>query len=69
MVEQALTDSNTKTFFINSQSDLAEAQAAYDWYTSGKSSIIISENRTWGNEMFILANDYTVGNVHVLNFA
>lgn len=39
-VINAIAD-NTKTFFLASTSDLATAQAAYDWYAAGKSAIIM----------------------------
>lgn len=35
-----VADVNTKTFFLSSTSDLTTAQAAYDWYASGKAAII-----------------------------
>ena len=34
-------DINTKTFYISSTSDLANAQAAYDWYVAGKNPIVV----------------------------
>ena len=34
-------ESNTKTFYLSSTSDLTNAQAAYDWWSSWKNSIII----------------------------
>lgn len=33
-------ESNTKTFYLSSTSDLTNAQAAYDWYIAGKNPII-----------------------------
>jgi len=34
-------ESNTKTFYISSTSDLTNAQAAYDWYVAGKNPIVV----------------------------
>ena len=34
-------ESNTKTFYLSSTSDLTNAQAAYDWWAAGKNPIII----------------------------
>ena len=42
-------DANTKTFYISSNSDLTNAQAAYDWYAAWKNPIV---NMGWQN--FIL---------------
>lgn len=41
------TDVNTKTFYLSSTSDLTNAQAAYDWWKSGKEAIIYYDNRTY----------------------
>ena len=35
---------NTKTFYLSSTSDLATAQAAYNWYLAGKNPIIVYDN-------------------------
>lgn len=40
-------DVNTKTFYLSSTSDLTNAQAAYDWWKSGKEAIIYYNNRTY----------------------
>lgn len=34
-------ESNTKTFYLSSTSDLTNAQAVYDWYLAGKNPIIV----------------------------
>lgn len=34
-------ESNTKTFYLSSTSDLTTAQSAYDWYVAGKNPIVI----------------------------
>lgn len=38
------TDVNTKTFYLSNLSDLTTAQAAYDWYVSGKNPILVYSN-------------------------
>lgn len=40
-------DSNTKTFYLSTTSDLTTAQAAYDWYAAGKNPIIVYGNSTY----------------------
>lgn len=42
-----LSDLNTKTFYLANTSDLTTAQAAYDWYLSGKNPIIVFEDRVY----------------------
>ena len=68
MVEEALTDSNTKTFWIEDNQDLENAQAAYDWYMDGKSSLLIHE-WLFGKQMLTLAVDETIWTKHVVAFA
>lgn len=41
------TDTNTKTFYLSSDSDYTNAQAALDWYLAGKNPIIRYNNITW----------------------
>lgn len=40
-------ESNTKTFYLSSTSDLTNAQAAYDWYKDGKNPIIVYSDRSY----------------------
>ena len=68
MVEEALTDSNTKTFWIEDNQDFTNAQAAYDWYIDGKSPLIIHEWLFW-LQMLTLAADQTLWTTHTLIFA
>lgn len=68
MVEEALTDSNTKTFWIEDNQDLENAQAAYDWYMDGKSSLLIHEG-LFGYQMLTLAKDETSWTTHTVVFA
>ena len=68
MVEEALTDSNTKTFWIEDNQDLTNAQAAYDWYMDGKSPILMHE-WLFGMQMFTLGKDETNWTTHILAFA
>ena len=68
MVEEALTDSNTKTFWIEDNQDLTNAQAAYDWYMDGKSPLLIHEG-LFGKQMLTLAVDETIWTTHVVAFA
>ena len=46
-------ESNTKTFYLSNTSDLTNAQAAYNWYISGKNPIIVYNEYTyifWRND-------------------
>jgi len=39
-ISSTVGESNTKTFYLSSTSDLTTAQAAYDWYKDGKNPIV-----------------------------
>ena len=63
-----MLDCNTKTFWISNDQDFTNAQAAYDWYMSGKNSILISE-WDWWLQMFYLSSDWMLNETHNLDFA
>lgn len=67
--ESPILQCNTKTFWIQDTHDLTNAQAAYDWYISGKNAIIIYRNPSWWYEMFSLSLDLNLWNEHDLAFA
>lgn len=63
-----MLDCNTKTFWISNDQDFTNAQAAYDWYMSGKNSILIGEWEWW-MQMFYLSSDWMLNDTHNLDFA
>ena len=68
MIEDITADSNTKTFWIEDNQDLENAQAAYDWYMDGKSPILMHE-WLFGMQMLTLGKDETNWTTHILAFA
>ena len=40
-------DINTKTFYLSSTSDLATAQAIYDWHAAGKNPIVVYDDKSY----------------------
>jgi hypothetical protein len=46
-INNIIEESNTKTFYLSSTSDLTTAQAAYDWYAAGKNPIVVYSNKAY----------------------
>ena len=64
----SILNCNTRTFWIETNQDIAVAQALYDWYKQGNNALVIHENQ--GDlECYTLSQDLALSDWRLLEFA